>query len=279
MFNDSKYTKYYFNIIASARLNTFEGYTEKHHIIPKCLGGDDSKDNLVRLSARQHFVCHKLLVKMVCGQAKYKMIEAVSIFSNNKNRKLTFNSRDISLIREANALTASARNKDNKNYLHRKPAAAELKALRSANAKKSRWINNGTIEKFTDCHEHFIANSGYVYGRLPFSEEWIKKTTANISHLHTPEVNKKKSKSLKGKSKSEQHRLKLLENFKNRDDITCEHCGVTCNNLNFYKYHGDNCKIIKPRAIHTCEHCSFETTSELNYKRWHGVNCKRINRS
>jgi hypothetical protein len=40
------------------------GYVEKHHIIPKCLGGTDRKDNLVYLSAREHYVAHQLLAKI-----------------------------------------------------------------------------------------------------------------------------------------------------------------------------------------------------------------------
>jgi hypothetical protein len=40
------------------------GYIEGHHIIPKCMGGDNSKDNIVFLTGREHFVAHQLLVKL-----------------------------------------------------------------------------------------------------------------------------------------------------------------------------------------------------------------------
>lgn len=36
-------------------------YYETHHIIPKCLGGNDSNSNLAVLTAREHFICHWLL--------------------------------------------------------------------------------------------------------------------------------------------------------------------------------------------------------------------------
>ena len=36
-------------------------YYEKHHIVPKCLGGTNSRDNLIDLYAREHFVAHRLL--------------------------------------------------------------------------------------------------------------------------------------------------------------------------------------------------------------------------
>ena len=39
-------------------------YTELHHIVPRCLGGTDNHENLVRLTAREHFVAHRLLAKM-----------------------------------------------------------------------------------------------------------------------------------------------------------------------------------------------------------------------
>lgn len=43
------------------RFNCGEEYCERHHIVPKCLGGTDEKDNLIDLFAREHFVSHKLL--------------------------------------------------------------------------------------------------------------------------------------------------------------------------------------------------------------------------
>lgn len=39
-------------------------YTESHHIVPKCMGGKNTKENLVLLSAREHYVAHRLLSKM-----------------------------------------------------------------------------------------------------------------------------------------------------------------------------------------------------------------------
>lgn len=39
-------------------------YVEKHHIIPKFDGGSDNYENLVKLTAREHFICHYLLLKI-----------------------------------------------------------------------------------------------------------------------------------------------------------------------------------------------------------------------
>lgn len=38
-------------------------YKERHHIVPKCLGGKNDKLNLIDLYAKEHLIAHKLLVK------------------------------------------------------------------------------------------------------------------------------------------------------------------------------------------------------------------------
>lgn len=62
------YQKIYNSIIEKARLEsrkkTSETYYESHHIIPLCLKGMDSKENKILLTAKEHFLCHKLLIKM-----------------------------------------------------------------------------------------------------------------------------------------------------------------------------------------------------------------------
>ena len=63
------YKAIYYKIIKNAKKETENGnrsigYFEKHHILPKSLGGTNDKENLVKLTAREHFICHWLLVKM-----------------------------------------------------------------------------------------------------------------------------------------------------------------------------------------------------------------------
>lgn len=59
------YVKHYCNLIERARnRNSLIGYSERHHILPRCLGGSDDESNLVTLTAREHFVAHQLLVKL-----------------------------------------------------------------------------------------------------------------------------------------------------------------------------------------------------------------------
>lgn len=97
----NKYHRWYYNII-NHRLNIpATGYIEKHHILPKCLGGSNAQNNLVLLTAREHFICHLLLVRMTSGVFRSKMIRAVDAFKMTKpgtQRNLT--ARQYQTIRE-----------------------------------------------------------------------------------------------------------------------------------------------------------------------------------
>jgi len=46
-------------------------YTEKHHIIPRALGGSDEPENIIRLTAREHFIAHLILWKIYGGSMTY----------------------------------------------------------------------------------------------------------------------------------------------------------------------------------------------------------------
>ena len=74
----NKYSKLYYKITSNAKQRITEGYTELHHIIPQSLGGSNDKDNLVELTAREHFICHWLLIKMTEGEDRSKMLYALN---------------------------------------------------------------------------------------------------------------------------------------------------------------------------------------------------------
>lgn len=46
---------------AKTRVLPKETYSERHHIIPRCMGGSNDKSNLVDLTAKEHCIIHKLL--------------------------------------------------------------------------------------------------------------------------------------------------------------------------------------------------------------------------
>lgn len=114
------YAKLYNKIIENRLNNPSDGYTEKHHIIPASLGGSNSKDNLVSLTAREHFVCHWMLVKMYKGNKNsyYKMLKAFNMMCNSistHQERYRVCSRIFSIYREdlSKALSASQVGKNN----------------------------------------------------------------------------------------------------------------------------------------------------------------------
>lgn len=52
---------------AQNREKLVDAYYEKHHIVPKSLGGSNKNENLVCLTGREHFVAHMLLAKIHGG--------------------------------------------------------------------------------------------------------------------------------------------------------------------------------------------------------------------
>jgi hypothetical protein len=74
----NKYSKLYYKITSNAKQRITEGYTELHHIIPQSMGGSNDKENLVELTAREHFICHWLLIKMTEGKDRSKMLYALN---------------------------------------------------------------------------------------------------------------------------------------------------------------------------------------------------------
>ena len=73
-------------------------YYENHHIQPKCLGGTNDKENLVLLTAREHYVCHKLLIFIYPEQRG--LILAIRRFMHSKKLMLyNISSRDYDTIK------------------------------------------------------------------------------------------------------------------------------------------------------------------------------------
>lgn len=88
MFLDNKYTKIYYKIIDNAIKRNIvkeknDGY-QTHHIIPRCIGGTNTFDNLVVLTFKEHRVCHCLLIKMqLTKNAEIRMRHAYGFFNKN----------------------------------------------------------------------------------------------------------------------------------------------------------------------------------------------------
>lgn len=95
------YRKIYDQIIEKARNRVIEGYSENHHIIPKCMGGSDYKDNIVSLTAREHYICHHILHNLYPDNNKlfYAFRTMCKMRNKYQDRDVKINSRMFEYLR------------------------------------------------------------------------------------------------------------------------------------------------------------------------------------
>ena len=94
------YQEHYNRLIERAKNRELSCYTESHHIIPRCMSGTDEKDNLVRLTAREHFIAHLLLHKIYPNESK--LLYAINMMCVNSYKHLNnrVNNRLYSWLKE-----------------------------------------------------------------------------------------------------------------------------------------------------------------------------------
>lgn len=136
----------YNEIIDRALLRRVEGYTEKHHIIPKCLGGSNDKINIVRLTAREHFLCHWLLFRAYPHNRKLAIAFDRMVKGGSKAQpRYVPSSRVIAEAREASSTARRGVKRPSVSAkLKGRVVTDETKALRMQT-----WLANGTREKIS----------------------------------------------------------------------------------------------------------------------------------
>lgn len=139
-------------------------YTETHHIVPKSLGGTNKKSNLVKLTAREHFICHALLAEIYPKYSRewYKMNHAFMMMKT--------------------VSTNQERYCNSKLYSQKKQDFSEVCKFNQSGEKNSQfgtmWIHSKEFQKnikiFKDELNKFI-NDGYEIGR--FKKPKVSKMT------------------------------------------------------------------------------------------------------
>ena len=88
-------------------------YTERHHIVPKSLGGSNDAGNLIYITARVHYICHKLLCKIYPNNAalRFAFWAMCNQLSGDVQRKYKVSSIDYDKAKKAFAGVNSARHK------------------------------------------------------------------------------------------------------------------------------------------------------------------------
>jgi hypothetical protein len=250
MFIENKYTNCYNRIIQRARDRKIDGYTETHHVIPESFfkkrsrkgpagwldGNPDSPENIVSLTAREHFICHILLPKMTEGVAKGKM--AYAAWQMGRRLSKTSHqpsSRIYQMLRHG--LSVAYKNV---------PKTEEHKQNLSKSKKGKPGTPHTTAHKsyMSDRMTEYSKNRDYSGENNPFhgkthSEESLEhmskvkvgKNNPNYGVIQLPEWNKAKSDAQIGIAKP---------------ILVCENCQQEVGGHGNYKrWHGVNCKKVK----------------------------------
>jgi hypothetical protein len=219
MFIENKYSKCYYSIVNRAKSRIIDSniYTEKHHIIPKSVGGTNLKENLVKLTAREHFICHLLLPKMLVGSYRHKMVHALWRMCNSLNSEYKINARTYKLSKEQHSWVMS-------NIGHQ------------GQFKMGRPTWNKGIPRTAEVKQAISkANYGRETGRTSdtFTDEWKNRIS-----------NSKKGKSTWNKGVTHSDVTKKLQSdiAKNRAKKTCPYCSTETSPGNYARWHGDNCR-------------------------------------
>ena len=192
-FLNNKYTKWYMSIVSK---ECDDEYTERHHILPKCLFPQyaRSKWNIIKLNARKHFIAHVLLYKMFeKNTAGYgKMLTASMRMKSHSTDNRYVNSRlyEVVKIKFSNYLKETQKWSDEhkqkiskklKGILHG-PMSEEIKlkisiAKKAKKLSKSTFMTKDNIQKrvfLTDVVEY--EKQGWVRGIKNYrTEEYLQK--------------------------------------------------------------------------------------------------------
>ena len=77
MLAENKYRRCYKRLMARSMGRKLNTYSERHHVMPRALGGGNKRSNIAVLTYREHFLSHWLVVKFTEGRALRQMQSAL----------------------------------------------------------------------------------------------------------------------------------------------------------------------------------------------------------
>ncbi len=245
----NKYENWYNQITSNGKKYRKPGL-ERHHIVPRSLGGTDDIENITFITPRAHFVCHWLLIKIhPAGEEHWKMLNALRMMRaenpNQKRYNTKITSRVYAKLKEEYALLQSEKYKGSGNGFYGKRHTEEVKQRISE-------ANKGRIQPPEEKDRQIAAMSGRK--REPFSAEWIQK----LSDAKRGEKNNRY-----GVEVSAETRKKIGDKIRGRVQTEEEKA----------RRGAANKGKVKPKKL--CLHCQ-QYIAVNAYARWHGDHCRTL---
>jgi len=172
------YLTRYSKFINSCKLRTYIGYTENHHILPKSMGGSNEPSNIIKLSAREHFIAHWMLWKAYQNKEMTFAFWSMKMSPKGK-RTFKLTSKTYSILKEQHSKLQSER-------------------IKTYNPMFNQTIKDKLRKSKT--------------GKKASEETKLKMSIKRKGIEKSEETKLKMSLSSKGKPKSEQHKKSLSKN-------------------------------------------------------------------
>ena len=229
---DLTYKQFIDNILQTrGRFNCGEEYHERHHILPKCIGGTDDEENLIDLFAREHYIAHKLLA--LENPENYSLQFAWNMMShcfNSKNNiREEINEEQYEILRKNFREACSKVNKGK--------ILTEAHKNKISKANKGKIVSEETKRKMRENHADYSNGKHPIHGKHHSeqsklnmkigqqnrSEEWRKKQSqSHKGKKHTQEWKDMMSKRNKGENNPNYGNHKLKGNTLNAKKVFCD---------------------------------------------------------
>jgi len=248
----NKYENWYNQITSNGKKYREPGL-ERHHIIPRSLGGTDDIENITFITPREHFVCHWLLIKIhPAGEGHWKMLNALRMMRaenpNQKRYSTKITSRVYAKLKEEYALLQSEKVKGENNPMF----GDKFYRTEEGKLKQSQAIKGFKNPAKRPEVGQKISKSKLGKKREPFSQEWRE----NLSKAGSGDNNSMYGKTHKESSK-ELMRQKALGRKQSEETIRKKAEAIR--------------GIKKPKKL--CPHCQQHIAVNA-YARWHGARCR-----
>jgi len=194
------YAAHYNRLILRAKGRVLKGYKERHHILPRCMGGGNEPENIAELTPEEHYLAHQLLVRINprhIGLA-WGAVNLAKRATGNKaygwlRRRLSAAQRGRKISPESIAKSATAQR-----GTKRKPHTAEARAKIGAASKGNKYA------------------LGKRHTRsLEFRMKMVK---ANLGKRHSQETRAKISAVQIGKKLTAEHRAKIAAGMRGKQN-------------------------------------------------------------
>lgn len=293
------YQKIYTDLILRSKLENrrkVKGstYYERHHIIPRCLGGLDTKENLILFTAREHFLAHRLLLEIYPSNGK--LIHATWMLANklssgNQIREYKVSSREYERLKLLRSKEMSINMKGK--------LVGELNPMFGHTGKLNNFWGKNHSPEFNKWRGETSKNRELI--ECPYCK--VIMNSANVVQYHFDNCLLRPGATDEEKLKRKNRMNKATE--ASLEKIECPYCLTFNRMVNSYKYHFENCILApelsdvtkkrifdkeetarrrkeeneemirnRPDKHYKCPHCGYETSEWFNFFKYHLDNCK-----